>query len=476
MKALPRPSLRDPAWVRWLVLRGLGLIYVSVFYSLAFQIHGLIGTRGLLPARDYFTSLTQAVTPLARYWYAPSLLWLSSSNGALTALVVVGLLASLALVFNLWPRASLATCAVMFLSFIAAAQDFAGYQSDGMLMEASFIGVFFAPRGLRPKLGESSPPSRICLWLLRFEWLQIYFESGLVKILSGEEQWRRLTALDKYYENGPLPTWVGWYVQHLPHGFHATMTLLTLVFELGACWLILAPRRVRVVLFAITSLFQIGIISTANYAFLNYLELLLGVTMLCDSPPPVAQPRWRARLGAAAAGLYVYCMVAAFAVGGVAAWPARLLQPFRLADAYGLFATMTRARYEIEFQGTIDGKTWIAYPFRYKPQDIDKPPGIYAPYQPRFEWNLWFASLDEVSNNLWVMNAEQRLLDGEPSVLRLFARDPFGGRKPRAVRAIEWQYWFTTAAERRATGHWWNRREVGPYAPQLPREDDMQAE
>ena len=73
--------------------------------------------------------------------------------------------------------------------------------------------------------------------------------------------------------------------------------------------------------------------------------------------------------------------------------PVEALEPFRIANRYGLFGIMTRGRYEIEFQGSDDGKTWVAYPFRYKPQDAGKPPGIYAPYQPRFDWNLWFASL-----------------------------------------------------------------------------------
>ena len=40
-------------WPRWVFLRALGLIFLSAFYSLAFQIHGLIGERGILPARDY---------------------------------------------------------------------------------------------------------------------------------------------------------------------------------------------------------------------------------------------------------------------------------------------------------------------------------------------------------------------------------------------------------------------------------------
>ena len=90
------------------------------------------------------------------------------------------------------------------------------YQSDGMLLEAAFISLFFAPRGLRPGLGAATPPSNAALFLLRWEWFRIYFESGVVKIASHDKQWASFTAMDHYYENGPLPTWVGWYAQHLP--------------------------------------------------------------------------------------------------------------------------------------------------------------------------------------------------------------------------------------------------------------------
>ena len=147
----------------------------------------------------------------------------------------------------------------------------------------------------------------------------------------------------------------------------------------------------------------------------------------------------------------------------------RLLEPFRVANGYGLFAVMTRARYEIEFQGTRDGTTWITYPFRYKPQNPRQAPGIYAPYQPRFEWNLWFASLGTWRDNPWVLSTEARLLENEPSVLRLFAGNPFATAPPTTVRAVQCQYWFTTPEERRKTGQWWRREYVGEYAPGLAR-------
>jgi hypothetical protein len=154
------------------------------------------------------------------------------------------------------------------------------------------------------------------------------------------------------------------------------------------------------------------------------------------------------------------------------ATPVAALAPFRIADRYGLFAVMTRGRYEIEFQGSADGQNWTAYPFRFKPQDPSRAPGIYAPYQPRFDWNLWFASLGGWRANPIVPRTEELLLSGDKDVLALFAANPFAEGAPRQVRAVLWQYWFTTLAEKRAQGLWWRRQLLGLYAPTLERQAD----
>jgi len=488
---------------RWIFLRALGLIYFSAFYSLLFQIKGLIGPEGILPAKEFLAAVPNLYPGLYRFWFAPTLLWFSSSNHMLMLICWLGLVASVVVVLNLWPRGALFICFVCFLSFIAAAQDFASYQSDGMLLEAGFISLFFAPAGFRPRFGALNPPSRAGLFLLRWEWFRIYFESGVVKLTSGDYSWRHLTAMDDYYQNGPLPTWVGYYVQHLPHWFHASTALLTLVAELGLVFMLFLPRRWKIVCFCILTPFQIGIIITANYTFLNYLVLCLGFLLLDDkllrrfipqrwreyldhAPVPQSEPvdqkpfvrfapmRWLRLTGAI---LAAWCLILVFYVTTIGLLsilpignpfpesPARLLEPFRIANRYGLFAVMTHQRYEIEFQGSNDGKTWTPYPFRYKPQDPYKAPGIYAPYQPRFEWNLWFASLEDWRNNKWVVRTEERLMRNQPDVLVLFASDPFASAPPQKIRVVIWQYWFTTLDEKHRTGAWWNRRLLGEYAP-----------
>ncbi|MGH7485057.1 MAG: lipase maturation factor family protein, partial [bacterium] len=103
---------RGALWPRWNFLRALGLIFFSAFYSLAFQIKGLIGLTGLLPAGVYLELVRHAVPGLLRFWYAPTLLWIGSGNGALMGLVLSGLIASTLLTLNLWPRGMVAICLV----------------------------------------------------------------------------------------------------------------------------------------------------------------------------------------------------------------------------------------------------------------------------------------------------------------------------------------------------------------------------
>jgi hypothetical protein len=510
-------------WPRWLFLRALGLIFFSAFYSLLFQIEGLIGPEGILPAGWYLNMVKQGMG-LLRFWFVPSLLWMGSGPLALRLLCWAGLLASIALILNFWPRAAILVCLVMFLSFVSAAQDFSSYQSDSMLLAAGFICLFFAPPGLRPGLGKEHPPSRASLFLLQWLWFRIYFESGLVKMASHDPHWRRLTALYDYYSNGPLPNWVGWYAQHLPHAINAALAFTTLAIELGLVWMVFLPRRFRILCFFIVTPFQLGIILTANLAFLNHLVLALGILLLDDqfidgaakrtrnvfdralhldneekasgagqialtelsAGPgdsasnaaqnlPALMAAWRHFSLVTSAFLLTWVFYAdtALLLGLVAPWlslpmgPVTALEPFRIANQYGLFAVMTPARYEIEFQGSQDGVHWKAYPFRYKPQDPHVAPRFYAPYQPRFDWDLWFASLATWREYPFVVRTEILLLQNDRSVLTLFAGNPFPNTPPRVVRAVVWQYWFTSLSTKRREGTWWKRKLLGLYAPEV---------
>jgi hypothetical protein len=292
-------------------------------------------------------------------------------------------------------------------------------------------------------------------------------------------------------------------------------------------WMMFLPRQARLICFCIVTPWEIGVILTANYTFLNYLVLALGFLLLDDRsvrgwlPRRVREelPEWKeedeprgdevlsivkasvdsdgetAEIPQDQARRGGWMRVAGVGVSAVAlswigyattleliqmAWrdvplpslPETVLEPWRIANQYGLFAMMTRGRYEIEFQGSQDGENWTPYLFRYKPQALNEAPGLYAPYQPRFEWNLWFASLGDWHENDMVPLTEERLLENDRDVLGLFRSNPFPQAPPRFVKAVLWQYWFTSMDEKRRTGNWWKREWKGLYAPELTKQPD----
>jgi hypothetical protein len=192
---------------------------------------------------------------------------------------------------------------------------------------------------------------------------------------------------------------------------------------------------------------------------------------LRESPPIAGRPRWgrvvAAPLAAVVVAVSLIQLLAMF--GFSSAWfaPAVLAEdwiaPFRSVNSYGLFAVMTTSRPEIIVEGSTDGITWLPYEFAHKPGNVARRPDFVAPYQPRLDWQMWFAALGRREDNPWFTNFCVRLLEGSPSVLALLAQNPFPDHPPRYVRAVVYDYRFTTVAERRATGSWWTRTSVGDY-------------
>jgi hypothetical protein len=148
------------------------------------------------------------------------------------------------------------------------------------------------------------------------------------------------------------------------------------------------------------------------------------------------------------------------------------VEPYRSVNSYGLFATMTTHRYEIEVEGSADGREWRTYAFRWKPGDPARRPEFAGLHMPRLDWQMWFAALSDWRSQTWFTRFLERLLEGSAPVRNLLAADPFPGRPPRFIRAVVWDYHFTSAAEWSKTGAWWSRNRLGLYCPILERGED----
>jgi lipase maturation factor 1 len=500
---------------RWVFLRLLGVVYLAAFASLWPQISGLIGSHGILPVSSYLAMVAHAIGP-ERYRLVPTLAWLSSSNGFLGFLAGAGTFLSILLVAGIAQGPVLLILWAFYLSLVTAGQDFLSFQWDILLLEAGFLAIFLAPwwplvprwshearssddevRGIPmanhgPQLRRSAPrsPSMAIVWLLRWLLFRLMFLSGCVKLLSHDPSWRNLTALEYHYETQPLPTPVAWYAWQLPAWFQKMSVVGVFIIEILVPFLIFTPRRIRFVGCAVLVSFQILLAVTGNYAFFNLLAVTLCVLLLDDQilrrllPGLVTRrlPSWFAparRPLAKRLGLVILTVVIFFAsldlVVGVifgrqstSRWADQVagwLEPFHIVSTYGLFAVMTTKRYEIIIQGSNDGATWRDYEFKYKPEDLNRRPQWVAPYQPRLDWQMWFAALSSYRENPWFENLMVRLLQGSKPVLGLMARNPFPGAPPRYVRAVLYDYTFTTFAARRKTGDWWQRRLLGDYFP-----------
>jgi hypothetical protein len=487
--ANPDPGSGTYVLSSWLFLRALGLIYLVAFVSLATQIKGLVGSRGILPARE-FLQAKRKWGP-TRFLQIPTLCWWNTSDEFLQFLCWGGAALAFLLVVGLAPIPVLIALWTFYLSLFSVCRIFLSYQWDILLLETGLLALFIAPFDWLPQFPPATAPSRVILWLLWWLTFRLMFSSGFVKLRSGDRNWRNLTALRYHYETQPLPARTAWYMRQLPGWFHKLSALVMFAVELIAPMLVFLPTPFSYISGAAFVLLMLLIMGTGNYCFFNPLGMALSILLFDDafllaqfkrvsldvqfaatSSVSTGWPLWATiPVALLLAPLYVevICRLFRFKIR----WPKPLeqfiewLEPFRLVNGYGLFSVMTTDRPEIIVEGSDDGVTWHAYEFKWKPGDVIRPPRFVAPHQPRLDWQMWFAALSSYRSTPWFHQFLLRLLRNSPEVRALLRGNPFPAKAPRFIRAVLYDYRFTDFAGKRATGAWWRREWRGPYGSVL---------
>ncbi len=476
---------------RQLFFRGLGFIYLIAFLSLSVQITGLVGLHGILPVSRFLDALRGQFGDRATALF-PSLAWFASSDGFLQVLCYAGAGFALLMIAGFYPRITAFFLWFLYFSLFIIGQDFLSFQWDILLLETGFLAIVLAPvRSLRFYAVREYAALLLLPRLLLF---RLMFQSGVVKITSGDPHWLDLTALKYHFETQCIPTPMAWYAHQLPDWILAAATVIMFIVELGVPFLIFAPRRLRHAGGWILIGFQLLIILTGNYTFFNYLTIVLCLTLFDDrallSVVPGSVVQWfRKRRGEVHAAPSVRVPGVAFAAVMMVlnlihltglfvdpyTMPGPVMQAYRwsshyaIVNSYGLFRVMTTSRPEIIIEGSNDGKEWRAYEFRYKVGDTLHAPPWVAPHQPRLDWQMWFAALGSYRSNDWFVPFMGRLFEGSPAVLDLLAGNPFPDRPPRYLRALLYDYRFTTRAAHNETGAWWTRKLLGVYFPVVSR-------
>lgn len=478
-------SVVPPSYARTreVFLRALGGIYVIAFVSFWVQMPGLIGARGILPAAQLMQALREQILPhhgWAAYWWAPTLCWFNASDLFLHLLCAVGVVAALMVMAGFAVLPALVVLWGLYLSLVVVSDVFLAYQWDALLLETGFLAILFA--------WGKPEPSRAVLWLLRLLLFKLMFFSGVVKLASGDPLWRTCTALTVHYQTQPLPHALAWYAHQLPTWVHQWSCVAMFGIELVLPVLIFLPRRPRFVAAGGFVLLQALIILTGNYTFFNLLTMVLCLVLLDDrllgSTAAFSFKGRRRRIRRwvtvpVAVLITLWTVVQTVQVSRLKmSWPrpvrwlhttiAQIAHPFRSLNTYGLFAVMTPRRPELIIEGSHDGQNWRPYEFKYKPGDPGRRPRWVAPHQPRLDWQMWFEALRAGGQpSRWFLQFCARLLEGEPTVTRLLAHNPFPDQPPRWLRVVVYDYRFTTPTERAATGAWWQRELLGLYLPVL---------
>lgn len=468
------PDIADAKtyWIARIVFqRGLGLTCLVAFLCALNQFRPLVGERGLLPVPIFVRQVPFKESPSLFYWFPKDAAFTAAAwiGIVLSCLVLTGITERFGswLVMIVW-----AAIYLLYLSFVNVGQTFYSFGWESILLEACFFSIFMG--------SNKTTPQQIPMWLMRWLLFRVMFGAGLIK-LRGDPCWRNLTCLDWHFETQPMPNPLSWYYHWMPEWGHKAGVLFNHFSELIVPFGYFLPQPVATIAGLITIAFQLFIMSSGNLSWLNFLTIILAIPTLDDrflhylvplKVPALTHPM----RGEVFVQIGIAVLVVLLSIPVVTnMFSTRQIMnfnfnPLHLVGTYGAFGSVTRPRYEVVVQGTDDNivsaaTKWRDYEFKGKPGDPKRLPPQVAPYHMRLDWLMWFAAMSSYDNYPWFVNFVAKLLEGDKPVLSLLRKNPFPDKPPRYIRALLFEYHFTTPDERRKTGAWWKTTPVGSYFP-----------
>lgn len=485
---------------RQIFLRGLALVYLAAFLSMASQSVGLIGRQGLLPVHDFLTAARQQTSYPAHHY--PTLLWLNDSDATIDAICLGGAFAATLVALGLLQLPMLIACFVLYLSLAVGGQAFfADTPWDSLLLEAGFLAIFVAPWQFYLGLKRQAEPRQLALWLLWWLLFRLLFGSGLAKVALGHGVWRDASALKHYFLVQPLPIFTSWYASRLPTSLLTIATWAILISELVLPFAILLGRWGRRLVAVPLVLIQLLIALTGNYGWMNLLTIVLCLSMLDDAAwrclgnmlmapchwisgsrnnaKPARKSPAEFEIDAAGPWRWPLTTIVLLALvlvplgivqlsaqtPWVSSWPLSVrkavsaIAPFRVVNAYGLYGAMPTNRIEMIIEGSRDRVTWRPYEFKFKPGDITEAPAIAGPHMPRVDWLMYSLRWRNPQEQRWFTELLKGLLEGRPQIEALLQNSPFQDEPPEYIRVRAFEYRYATAAQQ-GEGYWWQREHI----------------
>ena len=176
---------------------------------------------------------------------------------------------------------------VLYLSIVNVGQAWYSFGWESLLLETGFLVIFLG--------NDRVAPPVLTLWLTRLLLFRVEFGAGLIK-MRGDPCWRDLTCLYYHHETQPMPGPLSWFFHHLPKPLHRIEVAGNHFAQLVVPFGLFAPQPVAGVAAAIIVVTQLWLVASGNFAWLNWLTIMLA----CSAIDSVAGSLWCCRISAPA--------------------------------------------------------------------------------------------------------------------------------------------------------------------------------
>ncbi len=483
-----KPTPQTYWLTRFVLLRGMGFVYFAGFISAALQTTALYGETGLLPIAKFITASQQQSGSLAffnnptlfHFFHSDAALLVVAWLGAVLALIVLLGYANSILMFVLW---------LLYMSYVNAGQLFYGFGWEIQTLELGFLMMFLTPLlDARPFPKREAPLPII--WLLRFFLFRFYLGAGLIK-LRGSECWNDFTCLFYHFETQPIPNPLSPLMHFLPDFILKFGVMFAEFLQVICAFFVFYPRALRVFAGLIFLTFQSTLILTGNYSFFNWITLIPALVLFDDRilarvlPKKLVVMAERAEANKRQVSPIQHNLI--YAVFGILIWLSlpvignlvsekqimnTSFNRWALVNTYGAFGYVGKERFELVISGTSDEQItadteWLEYEFVAKPTDISAGLPIIAPYQPRIDWQIWFAAQSTSNKHSWLIHLLWKFLHNDPHTLGLIKHNPFPDKPPAHIKVDRYLYEF----EPPFSENTWKRNYIEPWMKPLSRDN-----
>jgi hypothetical protein len=461
----------DQYWIARLIFqKSLALLYIVAFLVALNQFKALLGENGLLPVPRFLTYV--------KFSQAPSIFHFYYSDKFFMTITWLGLAVSIFLFFGFADKFSFLLNAffwfipwLIYLSIVNVGQTFYSFGWESLLLEIGFLSIFLG--------SNKSLVPIIIIFLLRLILFKLEFGAGLIKI-RGDECWRNLTCLNYHHETQPMPNPLSWYFHNLPNSVHKLEVLGNHFVQLIVPWGLFLPQPFSSIAATMIVGTQFWLVLSGNFSWLNWSAIILSFSAFSNSylkrifpfievPTSLTICSWQQNISIV---ISILILVLSYKpILNLFSKQQKMNASFdslHLVNTYGAFGSVTKQRYEIIIEGSLDKEInantkWLEYEFKGKPGDLAKMPAQYAPYHLRLDWLMWFASFGFRQQQHWFMPLIEKLLQNDRETLKLLRTNPFDGQAPVYIRARGYIYEFTNYQERKNTGNYWKRKLIGEY-------------